>query len=182
MNKIITILILSMFSTFSYSQNCKEVKTKEDPFTKNVQSKAKLTVGKKISIGRSTSWEFEFIQENGETVLKIHAAALGELNNSIGTETSIYFLLESGEVIQLFNTETSIPVSHAVASQMAVNVFSTFFIILKLSKEDLNLLGSSPLSDMRLDIPNFEVLSPKVNNKTAKSFSDISNCLASKME
>lgn len=182
MHKIALILILTLFSTFTYSQNCKNVTTKKDPFTKTVQSKAKLIVGKRIALGQSTSWEFEFIQENGETVLKIHAAALGELNNSIDTQTSIYFLLESGEVIELFNTETSIPVSHATASQMDVNVFSTFFITLKLSKEDLNFLGSSPLSDLRVNIPNFEILSPKVSNKTARLFSDINTCLASKIE
>lgn len=177
--KVFLLLLLSASSFCVNAQNCKGVKTEIDKFSKKETKSSAVTLGKLkfVSTSGSIKWLLNIKQEEGKTFIETSIASVGEINQKMDENTVFMFLMDNGEVINLPNQGTAMPVTQAYTANGRVNVYTTFLLILEPTMEQLKSLCSGSITDVKVEIPNLKIQSPEIGTKDAKNFNDVMNCM-----
>lgn len=181
--KSLTLLITSVLLSAAtvIAQDCKDVKTSMDKFTKKETKEGKVSFGKLkiVSFTGSIKWLLNIKQEEGKTFIETHIAVTGEVNQVLDETTVFSILLENGEVVKLNNVGNAKPVTKAQASNGQLNVYTQFMLVLEPTLEELKMLTSSNITDVKIDVPNLVIKSPEISAKDAKNFNHVMNCMLS---
>lgn len=181
--KTFTLLITSvLLSTATVlAQDCKEVKTSIDKFSKKETKEGKFSLGKLkiVSFSGSVKWLLNVKQVEGITAIETHIAVAGDVNQMLDETTVFNILMESGEVVKLKNVGNAKPVTKAVASNGAVNVYTQFMLVLVPTLEELKMLTTGNITDVKIEVPNLDIKSPEISSKDAKNFNQVLSCMLS---
>jgi len=177
--KKIWILSLTLLASGlgTYAKNCKSVKDKKDAFSDKMERTAKVSIGKFNPMGGGVKWLWEFLQADGATTFKLSVAMTGEFNQPFEQGTPLLLKLENGQLIKLETINSSNPVTQAITGSGTVAIFTTYMLSFKPSKEELIALSQSVITDLKVDIPDRTIKSPKVVNNQMEQIMDICGCL-----
>ena len=178
MKKILTAAATLLFmSAGAYAQNCKLVKEKKDAFSDKSEKTAQVVTGK-VSLMGGIKWLWEFHQADGATSIKLSIAMMGEFNQPFEQGTRLLLKLENGKVLTLTTVNNANPVTQALnGGSGTINVFTTYMLSFKPAKEDLTALSQSTITDLKVDIPDRTIVSPKVVKKQMEQIMNVSGCL-----
>ncbi len=169
-------IILSMLSLAGYGQ-CKIVKTQADKFNKKEYREASISVGSVKLFKGGVKWLLTFSQEGGKTTLKASIAMEGEFNQVFDERTKFFFLLGNDQVIELENSVPAKPVTKAIVSSGVAIIFSTYTLTLPISLENMRLMATSNVAEVKVEVPDQNIKSPDISKKEGQQINEIIKCL-----
>lgn len=157
----------------SASAQCKELKETKDAFSDHAERSAQVIIG-----NMRIKWSVDVYQSDGRNSMKWGIAMIGEFNQRFEEGTLMLLKLEDGTILKLKTSEASNPVTQAVSGGPGiVNVFTQYVLRFDLDKETLKKLANSPITDIKVDVPDQKIESPKVKDKQMEKLRSLFECM-----
>lgn len=176
--KSLTFFFICIYTILNVAnaQNCKGIKDKKDPFTNKIERKAEVTIGKASPFAGGIKWRIDLNQVDGITTMKWNIAMMGEFNQAFPQGTKLLLRLDNGTILTQESTERSSPVTQAINGGGVIHIFSTYTLSFTPDKEILESLSQSPITDIKVTVPDRHIESPKIVKKQMTDLMHAFNC------
>lgn len=167
MNKIILLIYLGFISGLSFGQKCNAY---TDPFTKT--DVVTYDFGKYII----------FSLKNNEIWLRYQLQFDGNFIAEIPKGSTISFLLENGNIVELSSAYNASPITITGSAQsMTSYIVTEYFVTMKLTKEQLEALARSPMKYVRYPDLNGGYISDNKSKRWRKKLIEGAQCIEAKI-